>query len=118
MRSRTRAPLHNVAVVTAARIPQLRRKGKPSAVFRSVLDWVRAGYPEEAPRAGHVSLVALTGPVALTPRQTAHILEQLRKGPTDTADIGVAICKITDRVPTDHQLRAVITTLGNARDGY
>lgn len=72
---------------------------------------MRTGYPEEAPGTGHSTLVALTGPVALTPRQTEHILDQLRTPRTDTTDIAVAISKVTDRLPTEHQLREVVEAL-------
>ncbi|EHB57947.1 hypothetical protein MycrhDRAFT_0382 [Mycolicibacterium rhodesiae JS60] len=82
-----------------------------STAFRSVLDWMRAGYTEEAPHTGYSPLVALTGPVVLTPRQTAHVLEQLRNHPADLADIAVAITKITDRLPTNHQIRKVVEVM-------
>ena len=43
-------------------------------VFRSIIEWFRAGYPDEAPRTGHSPLLALNGPIALTPGQTAQIV--------------------------------------------
>ena len=79
------------------------------AVFRSIIGWVRAGYPDESP--GYSPLVALTGPVALTPRQTRHVLAQLHGHPTDTAGIEVAITKATDRLPTNYQVRTVVRAL-------
>ena len=41
-------------------------------MFRSIIDWLRAGYPDEAPRTG----------------------------PIDSIDIGVTITKATNRLPT------------------
>lgn len=79
--------------------------------FRSVIGWLRSGYPEEAPPSGYSPLLALNGPMRLTPRQTQHIVDQLVGGPTDITDIGVAITKATDRLPTPAQTRAIATAL-------
>jgi hypothetical protein len=76
-----------------------------------VIDWFRAGYPDEAPPTGYSPLLALHGPMALTPRQTRHIVDELHSAPADTTDIKVAITKATDRLPTPTQIRAVTTAL-------
>lgn len=81
------------------------------AGLRSVVDWLRAGYPDEAPATGYSPLMALNGPVALTPKQRGHVLAELQGEPSDIVDIGVAITKATDRLPTVHQVRAVARTL-------
>ncbi|MGO9511006.1 MAG: DUF3349 domain-containing protein [Mycobacterium sp.] len=82
-----------------------------SADFRSVIRWLRSGYPVEAPPTGYSPLLALNGPMALNQRQTQHIVDQLADAPADTTDIEVAITKITDRLPTQCQTRAVAMTL-------
>lgn len=81
------------------------------ARLRSVVDWLRAGYPDEAPATGYSPLMALNGPIALTPKQRGHVLAELRGEPSDIVDIGVAITRATDRLPTVHQVRAVARTL-------
>ena len=81
------------------------------STFRSIIDWLRAGYPDEGPRTGHSPLLALTGPIALSPRQTDQIVNELGAGPTDSVDIKVAITKTTDRLPTETQIRKVARAL-------
>jgi hypothetical protein len=62
---------------------------------RSVVEWVRAGYPEDAPQTGYCPVIALTGPMSLTRRQTQQVLDRLRGHHIDTASINVAITEIT-----------------------
>jgi hypothetical protein len=78
---------------------------------RLLIDWLRAGYPDDAPRTGHSPLLALNGPLALSARQTAQIVGELGDGPTDSIDIGVAITKATNRLPTQTQIRTVTHVL-------
>ena len=75
--------------------------------MRFLIDWLRAGYPDEATGTGYSPLLALNGPIALTTRQTDQILAELGEEPTDSIDIGVAITKATKRLPTPAQTRAV-----------
>jgi hypothetical protein len=77
------------------------------APFRSIVDWLRAGYSDEAPRTGYSPLLALNGPIALTARQTEQIVDELGEAAIDSIDIGVAITKATKRLPTPAQARAV-----------
>ncbi|MGO8963724.1 DUF3349 domain-containing protein [Mycobacterium sp.] len=90
---------------------------RPSALARiagatrSLIEWLRAGYPDDAPRTGHSPLLALNGPLALSARQTAQIVGELGDRPTDSIDIGVAITKATDRLPTQTQIRTVTHAL-------
>jgi hypothetical protein len=79
--------------------------------FRSVTSWIRAGYPDEAPPSGYSPLLALNGPMSLTPRQIQHIIDELEGVPTDVTHIEAAIIKITDRLPTPTQARAVAMAL-------
>ena len=80
-------------------------------VFGSIIDWLRAGYPDQAPRTGYSPLLALNGPRALSSRQIAQIVRESSGRPTDSVDIGVAITKATNRLPTEMQARAVTHAL-------
>lgn len=82
-----------------------------SGVFRSVIGWLRAGYPDEAPRTGYSPLLALGGPMALTARQTQRIVDDLASAPADIIDIGIAITKTTGRLPTPTQTSAIALAL-------
>ncbi|MGO9031905.1 DUF3349 domain-containing protein [Mycobacterium sp.] len=82
-----------------------------SGALRSVIGWLRSGYPDEAPPTGYSPLIALFGPMALTPRQIQHIVDELDGAPADTTDIKVAITKATDRLPTQAQIRTVAHAL-------
>jgi hypothetical protein len=58
-----------------------------SHAFTSVIDWLRAGYPDEAPRTGHSPLLALNGPLALTPAHKDRIANDLEGQPVCTTNI-------------------------------
>jgi len=77
----------------------------------STIGWLRAGYPEEAPRQGYSPLLALAGPGALTRRQTTAIVAELGDGPSDAVAIAVAITKATGRLSTETETRAVAAAL-------
>ena len=81
--------------------------------FTAAIEWLRAGYPEMAPRTGHSSLLALYGPLALTPAQRRRIVEDLEEQQTDTTDIEVAITKATNRLATPTQTRAIYRELNH-----
>lgn len=91
---------------TAVRPRQRRR-----APVRSIIDWLRGGYPDEAPRTGYSPLLALNGPIALSARQTEQIVAALGEEPTDSIDIGVTITRVTNRLPTHSQACAVTRAL-------
>lgn len=82
-----------------------------NGIFGSVIGWLRAGYPDEAPATGYSPLVALGGPIALTPQQTQRIVDDLAGASVDPIDIGVAITKNVDRLPTPAQTRAIAKAL-------
>jgi hypothetical protein len=79
---------------------------------RSVLDWLREGYPSGVPSKDYIPLIAL-----LRRRLTevevreiaAAIAEQVPNGSTTdaSADIGVHITKLTDALPSDEELTRV-----------
>jgi Protein of unknown function (DUF3349) len=73
----------------------------------SIVDWLRAGYPEEAPTTGYSPLLALNGPISLTDRQTELVLRELCDGPASTIQVDVAITKVTNRLPTPNQRQAI-----------
>ena len=79
--------------------------------LRSVIEWFRVGYPDEAPRTGYSPLLALMGPTSLTRRQIDHVVRELDTLRADNVDVEVAITKITGRLPSEAQTRAVIRAL-------
>lgn len=80
-------------------------------MFGSIVEWLRTGYPDEAPRREYSPLLALNGPIALSARQTAQIVAELGEGSTDSIDIGVTITKATNHLPTQAQTRTVTRAL-------
>lgn len=81
----------------------MRRRG----LFTAIIDGLRAGYPDQAPHAGHSPLLALNGPLALTSAQKARVVQALEGLPTDDTSIEVAITKATNRLPTPSQISAI-----------
>jgi Protein of unknown function (DUF3349) len=80
-------------------------------VFWLVIDWLRAGYPDDAPAHGYSPLIALCGPVSLSQSQTRQVVAQLGGRPANSVEIGVAITKATGRLPTEAQVRKVSRAL-------
>jgi hypothetical protein len=74
----------------------------------SIINWLRAGYPDDAPRTGYSPLLALNGPISLSDKQTQEVVEQFENVPHGQADIGVAITKVTGRLPNASQVRKVV----------
>jgi hypothetical protein len=100
---------------SARRVERARRRpateSRIGGAFRSMIGWFRAGYPDEAPVTGYSALLALNGPITLTPKQIEQILGSLDGKPARVADIEVAITKATDHLPTAAQVRAVTRVL-------
>jgi Protein of unknown function (DUF3349) len=91
--------------------------GRPDRIrsrFQSLINWLRAGYADEAPRQGHSPLIALNGPTSLSDKQTREIADGLAPR-ADRIDVEVAITKTTDRLPTDAQVRTVRRALQSRR---
>ena len=78
---------------------------------RSIIAWVRASYPEDAPRTGYSPLIALYGPMSLSRKQTEQVIDQLRGHPADTVSINVAITKVTGQLPHRTQTRQIARVL-------
>jgi hypothetical protein len=112
MRSHTR--LHSGTGDSPAS-PRTTGRRRVSVAFWSVIDWLRAGYTEEAPRQGHSPLIALNGPPSLSDKQTREIADGLAPR-ADRIDVEVAIIKATDRLPTDAQVHRVRRALAPPRD--
>lgn len=86
-------------------------RARISRMFGSIIEWLRTGYPDEAPQTGYSPLLALNGPTALSARQTAQIVAELGEAPIDSIDIGVTITKATNHLPTQAQTRTVTRAL-------
>lgn len=74
--------------------------------LRALHDWLRAGYPSEAPTRGYSPLLALNGPTSLSARQTRQVLAQLQPNTTGI-DIAVAITHATGQLPNASQTHAI-----------
>lgn len=125
MRSRTRPshpaaqPTHPAAQSADPAVPPAPRAAprapraalRVGRTLRAVIDWLRAGYPDEAPIHGHSPLMALNGPIALSPNQTDQIVNELGGRPADPLAIDVAITKATDRLPTPRQVSKIVRAL-------
>lgn len=107
--SRTASPPARPATTVGSR--RSTALARIAGAFGSIIEWLRAGYPDDAPRVGYSPLLALNGPIALTARQTAQIVGELGDGPTDPIDIAVAITKATNRLPTQAQTRTITEAL-------
>jgi hypothetical protein len=78
---------------------------------RSVLDWLREGYPSGVPAKDYIPLIALLRR-RLTEAEVreiaAEIAEQVPNGRIEAStDIGVHITKLTDALPSDEELARV-----------
>lgn len=82
-----------------------------AGMAESIIEWLRAGYPDDAPGQGYSPLLALNGPAALTSRQAAQIVAEVGDGPADRIDIGIAITKATNQLPTQAQTHAITRAL-------
>jgi hypothetical protein len=111
MRSRTRTTSPAVGSAPASGGQRPTALARIDRIFGSIIDWLRTGYPDEAPRTGHSPLLALNGPLALSARQTAQIVAELGEKPTEPIDIEVAITKVTNQLPTATQTCTVTRAL-------
>jgi hypothetical protein len=44
----------------------------------TIINWLPAGYPDDAPGTGYPPLIALNGPMALSEIQVRHVLSTVR----------------------------------------
>ncbi len=90
----------------------------------SIVNWLRAGYPEGVPPTDYVPLLALLRR-RLSDAEVKVVAGQLqRRDGFDHVDIGVAITQITDGLPSPEDVERVRQRLAangwpldNARDG-
>lgn len=113
MRSRTRPP--HPATADPVTPPTRRAASRVSTTVRTIINWLRAGYPDEAPRHGYSPLMALYGPVALSQNQTDQVIAEVGAGPAEPLAIDVAITKATNRLPTPLQIAKIVRTLNESR---
>ena len=77
----------------------------------SVVSWLRAGYPEGIPPTDTFPLLALLTR-RLSNEEVVTVAHQLvQRGDFDDVDIGVAISKLTDELPSDEDIERVRTRL-------
>jgi hypothetical protein len=86
----------------------------------SIIAFVKAGYPTGMPATGHVSLAALLSRRLSDDEITAIASELIARGhwPISTADVGVAITRITNEMPAPHDIERVqrrLIAIGSAR---
>lgn len=79
--------------------------------LNSIVSWLRAGYPEGIPPTDTFALLAL-----LTRRLSNDEVKQVaseltQRGDFDDVDIGVAINKLTDELPSEEDVERVRTRL-------
>ncbi|MGO9924620.1 MAG: DUF3349 domain-containing protein [Mycobacterium sp.] len=75
----------------------------------SIVAFVRAGYPTGMPATGHVTLAALSHR-RVTKDEITTITNELmthRRRPISTTDVGVAITRITNEMPSQDDIARV-----------
>jgi hypothetical protein len=77
----------------------------------SVVAWLRAGYPEGIPPTDTFALLALLTRRLSNDEVKAVASELMQRGDFDNVDIGVAISKITDGLPSEEDIERVRTRL-------
>ena len=113
MRNRLKCALERPTVPTAGSNGTVggRTVYQTRSIIKSAVDWCCAGYPDAAPDNGYSPLLALYGPVALSARQAAQVMAELRHESADATDIGVTITKVTNKLPTQAQIGTVTDAL-------
>lgn len=79
------------------------------AFLKSIVGWLRAGYPDGVPERDYVPLLALLRR-RITDDELTWVADQItREGnsPFGTTDIGVVITKVTDELPHEDDLERV-----------
>lgn len=82
-------------------------------VLRSIVDWLRRGYPEGVPESDYIPLVALLRR-RLTDQEVQEIAAEVLYAPdhpVDRTDIQVMITEITDEMPSEVDLQRVLSHL-------
>lgn len=93
-----------------------------TSLFRSILDWLRAGYPEGVPGSDRVPLLALLKETPLSEQQLKEVVRQLTApdspvlddGAIDTDEIEAFISDVTQRDAAPEDIRRVAAILAAA----
>jgi hypothetical protein len=95
-------------------VPSLFSRLKPPTTgvrrtLHSAVEWLRAGYPDAAPRTGHCALIALHGPQSLSNHQINEVIDHLAAHPGTPTDIDIqtAITTVTDKLPNPSQVTQI-----------
>ena len=73
----------------------------------SVVNWLRAGYPEGIPPTDYFPVLALLSRRLTDDDVKAVAKELMERGDFDNVDIGVAITEITDHLPASDDIERV-----------
>lgn len=84
-------------------------------VLDSIINWLRAGYPQGVPEQDYLPLLALLAR-RLTNDEVAEVAAELDRQdhPVDSIDIGTLITKITNELPRNEDVDRVRTQLSTA----
>ena len=77
----------------------------------AVVSWLRAGYPEGIPPTDTFPLLALLSRRLSNDEVVTVAHELMQRGDFDDIDIGVAISKLTDELPSEEDVERVRTRL-------
>jgi Protein of unknown function (DUF3349) len=77
----------------------------------SVVSWLRAGYPEGVPATDTFAVLALLTRRLSNDEVVAVAQDLMQRGCFDRIDIGVAISKLTDDLPSNEDVARVRTRL-------
>jgi hypothetical protein len=77
----------------------------------SVVSWLRAGYPEGIPPTDTFPILALLTRRLSNDEVVIVAHELMQRGDFDDIDIGVAISKLTDELPSEEDVERVRTRL-------
>jgi len=90
----------------------------------SIIDWLRAGYPEGIPPTDYFPVLALLSRRLSSDEVKTVAGELMQRGDFDDVDIGVLITRLTDQLPSPEDIERVRTRLAakgwpldDARDG-
>lgn len=77
--------------------------------FGTVLNWLKAGYPQGVPDSDYIPLLAVLAR-RLSTDEVQAVAREIRRSdqaPTDNVDIGVLITKLTSEMPREEDVRRV-----------
>ena len=86
--------------------------------LQAIIDWLRAGYPNGVPEHDYLPLFALLRR-QLSDDEVGEVANRLSiatpaDAPVDRIDTGVAISRVTDEAPLEHDVQRVRATLEQA----